>query len=160
MNGAVTKFHSFGGREPVEEGGVVDPSNYCLLLEVPSKYGIHIDGLPPNVVSIESTPYTYNSRGKHVSLQQFPVVLAYAITDYKCQGQTYDFIVMDPKKPRGFAQPASLYVQLSRVRTINALSILRPFSEEELRAPLSEGLKRELAWQEQMDRSTREKYGD
>jgi hypothetical protein len=39
------------------------------------------------------------------------------------------------------------YVQLSRVKTLTSLSILRPFDPAELRTPLSKDLLMELEWQ-------------
>jgi len=49
------------------------------------------------------------------TFRQFAVTLAYAITDYKCQGDTYvDGLLSDLWKPlTGSTEAASLYVQLS-----------------------------------------------
>jgi hypothetical protein len=89
------------------------------------------------------------------------VTLAYAITDYKCQGETYcDSLLADLRTPlTGSTEAASLYVQLSRVQSLQHLSILRDFDAEELRKPLSEDLLKELEWEKKMDRITSEKYG-
>ena len=48
----------------------------------------------------------------------------------------------------------SLYVQLSRVRSLNGLSVLRPFNPEELRTPIPQHLKYELQWEEEMNEIT------
>jgi hypothetical protein len=101
------------------------------------------------------------SRGKRkATFNQFPVTLAYAITDYKCQGETYfDGLLTDLHKPlTGSTQAASLYVQLSRVQSLQQLSIMRDFDPAELRTPLSEDLIDELEWEEEMDKMTVEKY--
>ena len=64
---------------------------------------------------------------------QFPTTLAYAITDYKCQGQTFEWVIVDLKKlNRGSSPTFSPYVQLSRAKTRACLSILRPFDPAEL----------------------------
>jgi hypothetical protein len=96
-----------------------------------------------------------------VKYKQFAVTLVYAITDYKCQGETYfNGLLTDLKKPlTGSTQAASPYVQLSRVRSLEELSIIRDFDPEELRKPLPEDLIKELKWEEHMDEVTKEKYG-
>ena len=77
---------------------------------------------------------------RSATFKQFPVTLAYAITDYKCQGETYaNGLLTDLRKPLTCpSEAASLYVQLSQVRTINQLSIMRSFDPAELQKPLSD----------------------
>ena len=55
---------------------------------------------------------------------QFTATLAYTITDYKCQGDTYgNSLLSDLQKPlTGSTEAASLYVQLSRVQSLWQLS--------------------------------------
>jgi hypothetical protein len=101
------------------------------------------------------------SRGKRkATFNQFPITLAYAITDYKCQGETYfNGLLMDPHKPlTGSTEAASLYVQLSRVQSLQQLSIMRNFDPAELHTPLPENLINELEWEEQRDKMMVEKY--
>ena len=52
---------------------------------------------------------------------QFPVVLAYAITINKSQGQTFEFIGLDLRTP--VFSHGQLYVALSRVRSFNNLKV-------------------------------------
>jgi hypothetical protein len=59
---------------------------------------------------------------------------------------------------KGPCPSASPYVQLSRARTRIRLSILRPFSPDELLSPLPEALKLELSWQEQKAKETEALY--
>ena len=126
------------------------------------KYDVGVDvnlpGLPPSVIGIELKDITYTEGNKSVTFSQFPVSLAYAITDYRCQGHTFDWVIVDLKKPRGRCPSASPYVQLSRARTRHRLSILRPFSPDELYSPLAEELQIELKWQEQMAKETEALY--
>ena len=154
------EFYGFAGREMVEEGVLVNPTQGCMLVQILGETKVQLDGLPPNVVALDNIKFTYNAGGdRSVTLRQFPVILAYAITDYKCQGQTYQFVIVDLKKPsRGGSPSASIYVQLSRCRSLSNLSIMRPFDPAELRAPLSEALLAELAWEERMDEITRQNY--
>ena len=121
-----------------------------LLHEV--DVNISIPGLPPSVVAIEPAEFRHNAReGKYVKLIQFPFTLAYAITDYKCQGSTFEWVIVDLKRPTfGFSTVTSPYVQLSRAKALNQLSIMRPFDADELKTPLSIPLQEELRWQEEM----------
>ena len=86
--------------------------------------------------------------------------LAYAITDYKCQAKTFEWVVVDIKKPggRGSSPAASAYVQLSRAKTRHSLSILRPFDPAELSSKLSTELLQELEWQAEKAKETEALY--
>src|SRR5438046_7826894 len=103
---------------------------------------------------------TYNaSLRKAMTYSQFPITLAYAITDYKCQGQMFRWVVVDLKKPNGGYSPTSSpYVHLSRAKTLASLSILHPFHPAELRTPLSKDLMAELKWQAQKAKETENFY--
>ena len=90
---------------------------------------------------------------------QFPATLTYAITDYKCQGQTFTWVIVDLKKPnRGYCPISSTYVQLSQAKTHACLSILHPFDPTELRSPLSKHILMELEWQTQKAKETETLY--
>jgi hypothetical protein len=152
------EYYGLAGMEDVRPGDTVSPSEHFLLIRIPPQYSCDIEGLPHNIFPLEWERFVYHGgKGRSVALRQFPVVLAYAITDYKSQGQTYDAVVADLRKPQGFASPASFYVQLSRCRTLDAVSIIRSFDESELCKPHPAALLDELAWQEAMDRATIER---
>ena len=121
-----------------------------MLVKLKHNIGIEIAllGLPPSVIGIEPQLSTYNAgHGKKVSFTQFPITLAYAITDYKCQGQTFEWVIVDLKKPCGRSPKSSPYVQLSRAQTRSRLSILRPFTIDKLTSDLPNELVMELEWQ-------------
>ena len=160
VNGAIVEFCGFANEEDVPLGGVTSPPQYMLVKL--SGSGISIAGLPPEVIAIEPTRFQCSlGKGRSVCLRQFTVVLAYAITDYKCQGQTYSSILVDLQKPTHGCPPAtSLYVQLSRVRNLNGLSIMRHFDVRELYVPLSESLLEELRWQRMKYEDTLAQYLD
>ncbi len=147
VNGAIVQFCGFANDEPVQLGDIISSPKY-MLNKIFDK-DISIPGLPSNVVPFETIRIQYSpGKGRSVTFYQFPAVLAYAITDYKCQGQTYLYLLADLKRPlRGSPPAASLYVQLSRCRSINNLSILRPFDVNELFVPLSDALIQELNWE-------------
>ena len=126
-----------------------------------SESEIQLRDLSVEVISMSSFTFTFKVEvKKSVTFRQFAATLAYAITDYKCQGDTYsDGLLSDLRKPlTGSTEAASLYVQLSRVQSLRQLSIMRSFDPDELRKPLPVELLKELEWETQMDEETRNKY--
>jgi len=64
---------------------IISPPAY-MLVKVNDGLGISVLGLPPSVVPIAPIRFTYRvGPHKYVKLLQFPVTLAYAITDFKCR---------------------------------------------------------------------------
>jgi len=163
VNGATVKFYGFADTDAdgmhVSHGTIISPPPY-ILVKVDHRLDISIPGLPPSVLPIEPVPFTYKINShKYAKVSQFPVTLAYAITDFKCQGQTFDFVLCDIEKPRvGPAPPTSPYVQLSRARSLQCVSIIRPFDVDQLSAPLPADLLDELRWESDMARQTRAAY--
>jgi hypothetical protein len=86
---------------------------------------IRVSSLPPSVVPIKAAEFDhYDGHGGTVQLQQFPVTVANAITDYKCQVKTLEYVVVNLKMPGGgTSAPISAYVQLSRAPTLDRVSI-------------------------------------
>ena len=126
-------------------------------------FTISLPGLPTGVIPLEVAKFTYYEphRGR-VTLEQFPVTLAYVITDFKCQGKTFCWVIADIKAPTGFgsgsSSATSAYVQLSRVTSLDRLSKMRPFDPDDLRRPLPSELIEELKWQETMALKTLEAH--
>ena len=119
-----------------------------------------IPGLSPGVFPLEPIQFKYRQHGRWACLLQFPVVLAYAITDFKCQGSTFsNGILVDLKKPAiGPSPSASPYVQLSRATSLDRVFIIRPFDTDEFRKPLSKDLLEELKWEEATFEITKQRY--
>jgi hypothetical protein len=159
VNGKIVNFVGFAD----SEGQIITPPAY-MLVKVPGKE-FRLGHFPVGVFPLELSTLTFEvwkrrQLIRQATFRQFPVTLAYAITDYKSQGETYsNGLLTDLCKPlTGSTQAASLYVQLSRVQTIQQLSIMRDFDPEELRKPLPHDLIEELEWEQKMDERTREKY--
>ena len=74
--------------------------------------------------------------------QQIPLIVGYAITIHKSQGLTLDDARID--LCRGAFAPGQLYVALSRVRTVEGLSFVRPIAPQDVR--VDEMLLRFLEW--------------
>lgn len=125
-----------------------------MLVTVPGKESFRFGQFPPGVFPLPTVSLTFSRGKRKATFNQFPVTLAYATTDYKCQGETYFYgLLTDLRKPlTGSTEAASLYVQLSRVQSLQQLSIMRDFDPEELRVPLPENLIHELEWEERMDK--------
>lgn len=79
-----------------------------------------------------------SSISKFFSRQQYHLCLAFSLTDYKVQERSYDTAIVDLVRPsRGRNSINSLYVMLSRVRTLAGLRILRRFKFEHINMKLS-----------------------
>jgi hypothetical protein len=88
-----------------------------MLVKLKHDIGIdvYLPGLPPLVVGIEPSSTTYyGGNGKNATILQFPAVLGYVITDFKCQSQTFSNVIVDIKQPsgRGKSPVASPYIPL------------------------------------------------
>lgn len=87
---------------------------------------------------------------KTFSRKQFHLCLAFALTDYKVQGKSYERAIVDLVKPRhGRNNINSLYVMLSRVKTLDGLRILRKFRFEDINLQLSKNYINEMRRLEQ-----------
>ena len=107
------------------------------------------NNLPPDVAPIfrSTESFTLKELEKPVSIRrcQFPLVHAYAVTDYKAQGASLKSCIIDLRKPGGTWKPFhSIYVMLSRVETLDGLHILTSFDITVLNQDKPEDLSTEL----------------
>jgi hypothetical protein len=92
--------------------------------------GAHLEVTP-----MKRTVYEYTIESGHFVKQkaasyiQYPFMLAYAMTVHRAQGQTYNNVIVDPQT---FAA-GQLYVALSRVRTMEGLTLTRPITSQDMR---------------------------
>jgi len=69
----------------------------------------------------------------------------YAFTDYKSQGQTIEYVIIDiGKPPTGTLSPFSVYVALSRSRGRDTIRLLRDFDVNLFQNHPSEALRTEM----------------
>jgi hypothetical protein len=163
VNGTVVEFYGLSNdASKTTSSGIIDLPSYILvrLQSTSENQVVQISGLPANVVPIWPESFRYDAgHGRWAKLRQFPVTLAYAITDFKSQGQTYEWLRVDIKKPQtGNASVMSPYVQLSRGQSLQRLSILRPFNPDDLRLPIPKELIDELEWERKMNELTTQMY--
>ncbi len=93
-----------------------------------------------------------------VHRRQFPMTPAYAFTDYRSQGQTIPYVLVDIKSPPGPQKLSlfNLYVALSRSSGRQTIRLLRDFDERLFMQTHEEDLLLEDARLEDLDRTTRE----
>ncbi|KAF8798283.1 hypothetical protein BYT27DRAFT_7055534, partial [Phlegmacium glaucopus] len=88
--------------------------------------------------------------------RQLAIVPGYAFTDYKAQGQTLAYIIVDiAKPPSGKLSPFNVYVALSRSRGRQTIRILRDFDPALFMHHPSEDLRWEMVRLELLDRKTK-----
>ncbi|KAF8804167.1 hypothetical protein BYT27DRAFT_7214241 [Phlegmacium glaucopus] len=124
---------------------------------------IVFDGLPRGIIPISPSlvSFSVDIEGKKVKLErrQLAIVPGYAFTDYKSQGQTLEYIIVDiAKPPSGKLSPFSVYVALSRSRGRKSIRILRDFDPALFMHHPSEDLRQEMARLEQMDINTKHSH--
>lgn len=127
----------------------------CVYVHVPGS-DIRLEGLPQDVVPVfpSRKSYTYAAPDKSthtISREQVPLLPAYAYTDYKGQGRSLDTVLVDIASSKTCQ---SLYVMLSRVKTLDGLAILRWFPQERISQSLSHELRDELARIDSLSTST------
>ena len=138
----------------------------CVLVHFPS-CTFKLGGLPMGWVPVKLTraSFTISLRAgrKRVSIrrQQFPLVPAYALTNYKCQGLTMDSLIADllPADTRDITS-AWAYVILSRVRRLLDLVILRNFPIWVLQLGQSPELEQELKRLTALAAKTTQQFAD
>src|SRR5436305_12316811 len=86
VNGAIVEFYGFADSDEIliRDEIIVTPPAY-MLIKLNHDVGVEIGlpGLPPSVIGIEPISITYEAGlRKAVTCSQFPITLAYAITDY------------------------------------------------------------------------------
>jgi ATP-dependent exoDNAse (exonuclease V) alpha subunit len=80
--------------------------------------------------------YKWNEELKQIdtekagSFSQYPLKLAWAVTIHKSQGKTFDNVMID--LGCGAFAPGQLYVALSRCKTINGISLIRPVRKSDV----------------------------
>ncbi len=92
---------------------------------------------------------------KWVSRRQLPLLPAYAYTDYKSQGKSLDYAIVDLQSALSLQ---GAYVMLSRVRSLSGLMILRSFSLSKVCSNLSQEMRNEFRRIDKLSEDTRLRY--
>lgn len=92
---------------------------------------------------------------RSVSRLQVPLMPAYCYTDYKSQGRSLEYAIVDLKSA-GSLQ--GVYVMLSRVKSLKGVAVLRGFPREKIICRTSQELRMELARLNSLDSATNHAY--
>lgn len=142
----------------------------CILVKMDRTRAQTLPGLDPGVIPIQpieqrivieipcSIPGRKSVR-RTVVRRQFPMTGAYAFTDYRSQGQTISYVIVDIQKPpSGRLNLFNLYVALSRSRGRDTIRLLRDFDDFSFLRPHNTELLAEDDRLEALAQSTRLKW--
>ncbi|KAJ3518612.1 hypothetical protein NM208_g14453 [Fusarium decemcellulare] len=110
-----------------------------ILLQSNETKGVAIPGLPPGMILIRPISFSLSPTDRHFKFlsakctrKGLPAVTAFVITDYKSQSKTFSQVLLELRGNRIInSQPSrcdftSLYVQLSRCKTLEGIKLLSP----------------------------------
>jgi hypothetical protein len=111
-----------------------------ILVKLSRTRASKLEGLDESIIPIEPTSVKFQIRVKNadkklisrtVSRKQFPMTAAYAFTDYRSQGQTIPYVIVDiARPPTGGLNLFNLYVALSCSSGRTSILLLRNFEPE------------------------------
>jgi hypothetical protein len=90
VNGEIVNFCGFIDSEGNLQTGHVITAPTFMLVKVPGSQ-VQVGHFPVGVIPLERLDISFKVAKTSIGTKykQFPVTLAYVITDYKCQGETY-----------------------------------------------------------------------
>ena len=101
INDTIVEFYVFADKQGVLiQDEIITTLPAYILIKLKHDIGIdvHLPGLPPLVIDIEPSSTTYyGDDGKIAMILQFPVILGYIITDFKCQSRIFSNVIVDIK---------------------------------------------------------------
>jgi len=156
-------------REPPHEKKEIIELHYLpayILVKMHRTRATRLEGLQESVLPIIPAAKTVQIKipgvqGKlhtrSVRQCQFPMTAAYAFTDYRSQGQTIPYVMVDlASPPSGKLSLFNLYVALSRSSGQQTIRLLRPFEDRMFMEPHSPELLQEDDRLADADRQTEE----
>lgn len=119
-----------------------------VILESGTTEEFHFVGMPPGTILLTPMSVSIPCQRKRpwqqndVSRKGLPCAAAFACTDYKVQGGTFDRVALELRGTRTTStdgraipsqcDPYSLYVQLSRCRTLDGIMLVSKVRERDL----------------------------
>ena len=150
---------------PDEDGAIYLKYPPAMLLFRPyKKTNLIFPGLPTGVIPLTPSlaPFTVTGRSDKrfkVSRRQYAMTSGYAFTDYKSQGQTIEYVIIDVgKPPTGALSPFSVYVALSRSRGRDTIRLLRDFDPNLFQHHPSEALRLDMKRLERLNEATKREW--
>ncbi|KAH6719516.1 hypothetical protein BKA61DRAFT_653041 [Leptodontidium sp. MPI-SDFR-AT-0119] len=134
----------------------------CLLVRPTHKHDLSFPSIPSTLVPIlliEMTGEISELSNLAFRRYQVPMTLGFAFTDYKCQGCTFNSLIIDLKFPpqRGLSEHkkwTSINVQLGRLRSLSGVWLREPITLADLQASPHKDLQIELSRLERIEQST------
>ena len=149
----------------------------CILFEQVSTTNAIFPGIGSTATPIFCSSGSVKIGNMSVTRHQVPVTPAWAITDYRVQGSTYEAVTLDlhrqsisSKDGSSHKRYCSCYVQLTRVRSLQGLSLLQPVTLKDFNAKPDKllmvedrrieqlAMSTEIAWK-QIESSAEFRYG-
>ncbi|THH11175.1 hypothetical protein EW146_g8134 [Bondarzewia mesenterica] len=137
----------------------------CILVNMQRTRATQLEGLPPSVIPIEPAALTFQIKvrqkngsyiTRRVRRRQFPITPAYAFTDYRSQGQTIPYVLVDlATPPTGKLSLFNLYVALSRSSGRDTIRLLWDFDDKLFLTSHSDALMAEDERLLQLDETTK-----
>jgi ATP-dependent exoDNAse (exonuclease V) alpha subunit len=150
---------------PDEDGAIKLKYPPAMILFKPDKKTkLTFQGLPPGVIPLTPSLASFSVKGRteksfKVARRQYTMTAGYAFTDYKSQGQTIEYVIIDiGKPPTGTLSPFSVYVALSRSRGRDTIRLLRDFNVNLFQNHPSEALRIEMNRLEELNEATRREW--
>ena len=122
---------------------IIDRPPKCLLVKVTDPKFSQLDGFPQGILPLFPSTFKIEvlvlqdlspRQTTVIRRRQIPCSAAFAITDYRSQGRTFNQVILDfesanKKTEGGHRTFTAVYVALSRTGSISGLSFLRGFSQ-------------------------------
>jgi ATP-dependent exoDNAse (exonuclease V) alpha subunit len=148
--------------EPDKEGKIQLKYPPAMILFKPDRTTrLTFTGLPPGIIPLMplQARFTVTTRsGQKVKVErwQYEMTTGYAFTDYKSQGQTIEYVIIDIRKPpTGTLSPFSIYVALSQSRGRDTIRLLRSFDPNLFQNHPSEELRHNMRRLECLNEETK-----
>jgi ATP-dependent exoDNAse (exonuclease V) alpha subunit len=136
-----------------------------VLIKLARTRATQLLGLEDGVIPVEVTSRNFQIKVKEkdkyimrtVQRRQFPITAAYGFTDYRSQGQTLRYIIVDiARPPSGGLDLFNLYVALSRSSGRETIRLLRDFDDNMFLKTHDAALLSEDDRMDRLDRITKE----
>jgi hypothetical protein len=169
--GEITRIVLHPAEPPVDQAQAIIKLRYLplyLLIKLTKTKATQLAGLEHNVIPVQPVATNYRvkmklSNGQEVQRtikrRQFAITSAYAFTDYRSQGLTIPYVVLDiAPPPTGSLNLFNLYVALSRSRGRDTIRLLRDFDDAMFCKRHDDELLREDSRLEALDNATKTWY--
>ena len=121
--------------------------------------GIELGLIPITPSEASFTVEAENGKKYRILRRQYAMTPGYAFTDYKSQGQTIEYVIIDiGRPPTGKLSPFGTYVALSRSRGRDTIRLLRDFDEELFQHHPSEALRVDMERLAVLNRMNKERW--